>query len=113
MERRHIIRIILLEAFLMFGIGLIVALFFGILLDKLILVLLFQIIHQPIPEGFFINTGAIFSTILLTLGIAGLIIIRGVYSILRTKDIDLLKSEKKGEQEPKTVFYLPLWDLSF
>ena len=113
MERRHIIRIILLEAFLMFGIGLIVALFFGILLDKLILVLLFQIIHQPIPEGFFINTGAIFSTILLTLGIAGLIIIRGVYSILRTKDIDLLKSEKKGEQEPKNRILLAIVGLIF
>ena len=108
MERRHLIRIILLETFSLFGIGLLVALFFGIFLDKLVLVLLFQILHQTAPEGFYINTSAISSTLLLTGLVASLIVIRGVFSILRTKDIDLLKSEKKGEREPKNRFLLAI-----
>lgn len=108
MERRHIIRIILLETISLFGTGLLVALFFGIFLDKLMLVLLFQITHQPMPEGFSINISAIFSTLLLTGLIAALILLRGVFSILRTKDIDLLKSEKKGEREPKNRLLLAI-----
>ncbi len=106
MERKHIIRIIFLETFLTFAIGLMSAIFLGILFDKLMLVLLFQIIHQPMPEGFSINIDALYKTLVLTFGLAVLILLRGVCSILRTKDIDLLKSEKLGEKEPKNRLLL-------
>lgn len=106
MERRHIIRIIFLETFMTFAIGLMAAIFLGILFDKLMLVLLFQIIHQPMPEGFSININALYKTLVLTFGLAVLILLRGVCSILRTKDIDLLKSEQQGEKEPKNRLLL-------
>lgn len=106
MERKHIIRIIFLETFLMFSVGLVAAVFLGILFDKLMLLLLFHIIHQPIPEGFSLNINALFKTLELALGLAVLILLRGIFSILRTKDIDLLKSEKQGEKEPKNRIFL-------
>ncbi len=113
MERKHMIRIIFLETFLMFAVGLAAAIFLGILFDKLMLVLLFQIIHQPMPEGFSINVNALYHTLMLTFGLAVLILLRGVFSILRTKDIDLLKSEKQGEKEPKNRLFLAVIGLAF
>ena len=113
MERKHIILIIFLETFLMFAVGLAAAIFLGILFDKLMLVLLFQIIHQPMPEGFSINVNALYHTLMLTFGLAVLILLRGVFSILRTKDIDLLKSEKQGEKEPKHRLFLAVIGLAF
>ncbi len=101
MERKHLVRIIFTEVTLIFIIGLFLALFFGILLDKLMLVLLFKIIGQIAPVGFMINTHAIIETAVLTLTIVVLILIRSIVSVLFTKDIDLLKSEKMGETEPK------------
>ncbi len=108
MERKHMIRIIILETFLMFAVGFIGAVFLGFLFDKLMLVLLFRIIHQPFPAGFFMNTTALSHTVILTLLLALLILLRSVFTLLRTKDIDLLKSEKQGEKEPKNRLLLAL-----
>lgn len=113
MERKHMIRIIFLETFFMFAVGFIGAFFLGLLFDKLMLVLLFRIIHQPFPNGFFINTTALYHTWVLTLGLAVLILLRSVFTILRTKDIDLLKSEKQGEKEPKNRVFLAIIGLVF
>lgn len=108
MERKHLIRIVMLETFLMFAVGFIGAIFLGFLFDRLMLVLLFRIIHQPLPEGFFINTTALSHTILFMLLLTILILLRSIFSILRTKDIDLLKSEQRGEKEPKNHFILAI-----
>ncbi len=101
MERKHLVRIIFTEVLLIFVIGLLAALFLGILFDKLMLVLLFKIIGQIAPAGFLLNTNAVVQTIIITACIAGLILLRSLISILSAKDIELLKSEKAGEKEPK------------
>ncbi len=101
MDRRHIVRIIFIEVLLIFSIGLIGSLFFGILFDKLMLVLLFKIVGQTPLEGFYLNTDAVSQTITLTVSIAALILLRSIFSILSAKDIELLKSENTGEREPK------------
>ena len=113
MERKHLIRIIFLETFLMFAGGLIGAIFLGFLFDKLMLMLLFRIIHQPMPKGFFLNTTATYHTVTLSLLLAALILLRSIFSLLRTRDIDLLKSEKQGEKEPKNRLFLALIGLIF
>lgn len=113
MERRHIVRIIFIEVLLVFSIGLIGSLFFGILFDKLMLVLLFKIIGQTPLAGFYLNTDAVSQTITLTVSIAALILLRSVFSILSAKDVELLKSEKTGEREPKMRPVLTLIGLIF
>ena len=101
MERKHIIRVIALEVVLVFLVGIVAGLFGGILFDKLMLVLLFKMIGQTAPAGFYVNTNAIVMTLMIAGVTALFILIRSVFSILLTKDIDLLKSEKTGEKEPK------------
>lgn len=71
MERRHIARIIAVEILLIFSVGFVFALFLGVLFDK------------------------------LTVGIAALVFIRSMISVLSAKDVELLKSDKMGEKEPK------------
>ena len=101
MEHKHMIKIIFTEVVFLFGVGIVAGLFFGIVLDKLMLVLLFKIIGQTAPAGFYLNMNAVIQTPILALVLAGLILVFNVFSMLRTKDIDLLKSEKVGEKEPK------------
>lgn len=101
MERKHIVKIIFIEEITILGVGLVAGLGIGILLDKLMLALLFKIIGQATPSGFFLNVQSILQTCLLAAIIFALILIFNVLSILLMKDIDLLKSEKMGEKEPK------------
>lgn len=101
MERKHIVRLIVTEILFTFLVGFVFALFLGTLFDKLMLVFLFKIIDQPAPSGFHINIDSFIYVSKLTGGIILLIFIRSIVSILTSKDIDLLKSEKVGEKEPK------------
>lgn len=111
MERRHVAAIIVIETILLFSVGLITALFFGILFDKLLLLLLLRIIRQEVSEGFFLNTNAIYHTFGLTLWLTLIILLCQIFSISRTKDIDLLKSDHSGEHEPKSRLLLTLFGL--
>lgn len=113
MERRHIIRIIITEILFTFSIGLVLALFLGVLFDKLMLVFLFKIIGQIAPMGFNINTGSFIYVLKLTGGIILLIFVRSVVSVFASKDIELLKSEKMGETEPKNRPLLTLIGIIF
>ncbi len=101
MERKHIVRIICTEVIFTFSIGLVLSLFFGILFDKLMLVLLFKIINEAAPAGFYINTNALIESLKLTGSIALIILAISIFSTLSAKDIELLKSDKIGEKEPK------------
>lgn len=101
MERKHIIRIICIEILLIFATGLIFSLFYGILFDKLMLVLLFKIINQSVPVGFYLNVNAFIETLKLTGCIVLIILIICIFSVLSSKDIELLKSDKTGEKELK------------
>ena len=101
MERKHIAKIIFVEEITIFGVGLAAGLLLGILLDKLMLVLLFKIIGQTAPGGFFLNVQSLLQTCFLAVIVAVLLLVFNVASTLLMKDIDLLKSEKMGEKEPK------------
>lgn len=101
LERKHLIRIVFTEVILLFGVGLLLGLFWGVLFDKLMLVLLFKIIVQTPPAGFMLNQTALIQTAIVAGFLVVLILLRSLISILATKDIDLLKSEKVGEKEPK------------
>ncbi len=101
MEHKHMIKIIFTEVVFLFGMGTVAGLFIGVVLDKLMLVLLFKMINQTAPAGFYFNVSEVIHTSILALVVAGLLLVFNVFSMLRTKDIDLLKSEKMGEKEPK------------
>ena len=101
MERKHIVRTITTEVVFLYAVGLLFALFLGILFDKLMLVLLFKIIGQAAPAGFTFSSVAITRTLALAVGISLLILLRSMISVLSAKDVELLKSDKVGEKEPK------------
>lgn len=113
MERRHIARIIAVEILLIFSIGFVFALFSGVLFDKLTLVFLFKIIGQTAPTGFVFNTASLMHILKLTVGIATLVLVRSIISVLSAKDVELLKSDKMGEKEPKNRPILTLIGLVF
>ena len=108
MERKHMVRLIFLESFALYAAGLAVGAFFGIVLDKLMLAGLFKIIGQTAPAGFYISKTAIKHSAGLAAAVAIVVMFVSFISIVTTKDIDLLKSDKKGEREPKNRIFLAL-----
>lgn len=113
MERRHIVRIITTEILLIFLIGFFFALFLGILFDKLMLVFLFKIIGQTAPIGFIFSLDRLLHILKLTAGISAIVLFRSIFSILSAKDVELLKSDKMGEKEPKNRPLLTLVGIAF
>ena len=101
MERRHMVRLLASEVLTLYVFGLFGGMALGILFDKLMLVFLFNIIGQTAPSGFYLNQTAVKNSILIALFIALLLLLHSVISILKAKDIELLKSNQSGEKEPK------------
>ncbi len=113
MERRHIARIIAVEILLIFSVGFVFALLLGVLFDKLTLVFLFKIIGKAAPAGFIFHLESLLHILKLTVGIAALVFVRSMISVLSAKDVELLKSDKMGEKEPKNRPIITLIGLLF
>ncbi|MBQ3601426.1 MAG: ABC transporter permease [Lachnospiraceae bacterium] len=108
MERGHMVRLLAWEILCLYGIGLIGGMVLGILFDKLMLVFLFRIIEQKAPVGFYFSQTGVINSIILAISIAIVLLLRSTISILKAKDIELLKSDQTGEKEPKNRLFLAL-----
>ena len=108
MERGHMVRLLAWEILCLYGIGLIGGMVIGILFDKLMLVFLFRIIEQKAPVGFYFSQTGEINSIILAISIAIVLLLFSTISILKAKDIELLKSDQTGEKEPKNRLFLAL-----
>ena len=108
LEKKHIARVVAYEslfcliASLIFGLGL------GILLDKAFFMLISNMLDADIPLGFYVSKKVIGLSILLFVGIYSLIYIFTMLQIKMNNPIALLQSEKVGEKEPKSKWFLAL-----
>lgn len=101
MEKRHIARIIFWETIISAVICICGGMLFGMLFDRLIFLLLNKFLKFSVHIEYSLNpktfefTAIYFSIVFL------LILAKNLFETLRAKPIDLLKSENKGEREPK------------
>ena len=107
-ECRHIVRLLASEILSLYGMGLLGGMALGILFDKLMLVFLFKIIGYKAASGFYLSLTAVKSSVGLAILIALLLLFYSTISILKSKDIELLKSNQSGEKEPKNRLLLAL-----
>lgn len=108
MEKRHIGKILFFETLFIGSLSLIIGLAIGILLDKLVLLVLTNIINFDSGFEFYISTNAIISSLIL-FGV--IFLAQLIYNFLRihiSKPIELLNGSKKGEKEPKTKWILTI-----
>lgn len=111
MTKKQIARILILETIFIAVITLVFGLAFGLLFDKLMLLVLLKLFIAGVSFGFVITPIAVFLTILLFGGIFFLLLIYTVVKISRLKIVALLKEENNGEREPKARFILAILGL--
>ena len=111
MTKKQIARILILETIFIAVITLVFGLAFGLLFDKLMLLVLLKLFTAGVSFGFIITPIAVFLTILLFGGIFFLLLIYTVVKISRLKIVALLKEENNGEREPKPRFILAILGL--
>ena len=111
MTKKQIARILILETIFIAVITLVFGLAFGLLFDKLMLLVLLKLFTAGVSFGFIITPIAVFLTILLFGGIFFLLLIYTVIKISRLKIVALLKEENNGEREPKARFILAILGL--
>lgn len=111
MTKKQIARILILETIFIAILTLVFGLAFGLLFDKLMLLVLLKLFTAGVSFGFIITPIAVFLTILLFGGIFFLLLIYTVVKISRLKIVALLKEENNGEREPKARFILAILGL--
>lgn len=101
MSKRNITTIMVMEsvihACVCIGMGLIC----GTFLNKLMLLVLYKIIHQPSVDGMLFSMIAFKKTLLVFVVIYAVCLIYNVSSIRVGNPMELLRSDKTGEKEPK------------
>lgn len=108
MEKKHLMRVILIEtvyiAFLSIGAGFL----FGIALDKVMYLVILRILDTQIPLGFYVSKEAIFSSIRLFCIIFFLIFGSTLWKLKSAKPVELLRGGNVGEKEPKAKWFLAI-----
>jgi putative ABC transport system permease protein len=108
MEKKHLAKVLLLETLIIALISLGSGLVFGIALDKVMFLLISKVIGGSVTLGFFISLKAIVSTVILFGIIFMVIYLKSVYTIRKTKPVELLRGGNMGEKEPKAKWLLAL-----
>ena len=111
LEKRHLARVMGWESLLLLAAALLGSLAGGVVLNRLAYLLLLKIVRFPVSYSPAVCLPALGSTALLMCFVFLLILASNLFSVLRTKPIELLKSAQAGEQEPRTRWFLTLLGL--
>lgn len=108
MEKKHIIKVLLFENLFSGVFSLVEGLLSGALFSKLMFALLLNILSLDTSIKLALTMQPILVTVFVFLSIFILIGMNHILKIKRSKPIDLLKGEQKGEKEPKANWLLGL-----
>lgn len=108
MEKRHLAKIQLYETLMIAALSIAAGLFCGILLSKLILLLLFKLVHLDVPFGFHISGMALGLTSLFFCPVYLLTLFANLIRVGRAKPLELLRGGQVGQKEPRTKWGLTI-----
>lgn len=111
MEKRHISTVVFLEIVYTAAISLVLGLLGGILLDKLMYLIIANLLDVEITLGFYVSGGSVIASLILFGVIFFLIFLNSLRQIHFSKPIELLRGEAKGEKEPKTRWFMAILGL--
>lgn len=108
MEKKHISRVLCLEAIYSGGISLILGILFGMLFSKLMYAFLLMMLHIDTSIKLNFSFTPVIATVILFGAIFVFIILFNIIKIMRINPIDLIKGGKKGEREPRSNWIIGL-----
>jgi putative ABC transport system permease protein len=106
MEKKHIAKIMVWEAFFVAITSLLIGLTTGILTSKLMFLLLLKILHFKVPFGFVFSWNSLLATVVLFIAIFIVTLLNNLRQIHLANPIELIKGGEVGEKEPKTKWLL-------
>ena len=106
MEKRHISTVIFFETLYSFLISMVFGLAAGMLLDKLMYLIVLNLLDAAIPLGFYISPTGIAKACGLFGIIFLFIFLSSVRRVYKSNPIELLASKRAGEKEPKAKWVL-------
>lgn len=113
MEKKHIAKVLFWEITYI-GIGsILLAIFFGMLLSRLMFLVLIRMLQLKTDYNFIIYPNSIWITIITFLILFGAMIIRNTIQIYCLKPIDLMRSSQEGEREPKAKWFIAILGILF
>lgn len=101
MSRKNITSILTAETVLNALICIVAGIAAGTFFNKLMLLVLYKVIHQPTVSGLFFSGAALKNTVILFVLIFAACLIYNIRSIQVGNPITLLQNDKAGEKEPK------------
>ena len=113
MEKRHIARVILCETLYMLLISLVVGLWLGLLLNRLMFMAVLNLMNCEVPLAFQWSPKAIVITLVLFVSLFAVILLNSLRQIHLSKPIELLRGGEVGEREPKAKWILAILGLLF
>lgn len=108
MEKRHLTFVMAWETLYTAILSLAGGIFFGIMLDKAMHLLILKVIGAGVTLGFYISGQGIWETVRLFAGIYVLIFLHSLVQLRTMSPIALLQSAHTGEREPKAKWLLAI-----
>lgn len=108
MEKRHIAKMMLVESVIVLMICLVLGLFSGIILSKLMFLILLKLLGFTGSFVFTISLPSVLNSIILFACILCIALVYNLMHIHLSNPVDLLKGGKVGEKEPKSKWLLTL-----
>ena len=113
MEKKHIAKVIFWEIAYI-GVGsILLALFFGMLLSRLMFLILLRMLQLKTDYDFVVYPNSIKITIILFMVLFGVMIILNTIQVYCLKPIDLMRSSQEGEKEPKAKWFIAILGVLF
>lgn len=108
MEKKHISKVLILENIITSCISVVGGLAFGIVFNKLLMMLLYKLIKFDTPIHFTISKTGIVSSVVLFAIIYTMTLIYNLLQVKLANPIELLRSGNVGEKEPKTKIFMTI-----
>lgn len=108
MEKRHVAKVLFIESIMVAVLGIGGGVLVGVVFNKLIMLLLLNIMRTEISIKFTLVTQSFISTVILFGFICIATFIANEIQLVKTKPIDLLHGGSLGEKEPKTKWIMTI-----
>lgn len=112
MEKRHVIRVVLVENFIVALSSIVSGIISGVIFEKVAQLLLLKILHQEANFTFEIFPKALVLTLVLFIILFVLIALNSIREIIFKPTLAYIKEEQSGEKKPKARWFLGLVGLA-
>lgn len=106
LEKRHVARILLVEAIMVGAASILVGLVTGTIFGRLFFMLLNYLLRLPFQMDYELHASSFLITAVLFAGVYFVAFLYNVSQVTFSNPISLLKGEKEGEKEPKSNIFL-------